>query len=103
LPQALSIGVDYRLFWTLTPKKLIPFVKAKEEEMKVKSMVMNNEAWLIGLYVQSAIASVFSKSYKYPKQPTGSDDRKGQTKEAEFKSQFEVFAKEFNKSLKNKK
>ena len=67
LVQALTIGVDYQTFWSLTPKKLTPFVEAFKqkrehatEEFRAKA---NFAAWLQGVYIARAIAVNFSKTY----------------------------------------
>jgi hypothetical protein len=59
------IGVDYDLFWTLNPKTMQPFIKA----FKLSQENKNAEAWLNGVYIRLAIASVFGKNSPYPKQP----------------------------------
>mgnify|MGYP001189189500 FL=1 len=102
LPQALSIGVDYKDFWELTPKKLQPFVKAKEQELQLQTKMVNYEAWLNGLYIRQAIASVFSKNGKYPEKPieTGSTDSNSQNTEMDFKAKFEVWAAIHNEKYK---
>lgn len=103
LPQALSIGVGYKDFWELTPKKLQPFVKAKEQEIELRTKMVNYEAWLNGLYIRQAIASIFSKNGKYPEQPIdtkGSTDRNSQQSEMDFKKKFEVWAAIHNEKFK---
>lgn len=65
LPNALMIGVDYDLFWTLNPRSLSPFVKAFDLKQKYDDGV----AWQHGVYVQQAIASCLNKSSKYPTKP----------------------------------
>lgn len=95
--------MGYKDFWELTPKKLQPFVKAKEQEIELRTKMVNYEAWLNGLYIRQAIASVFSKNGKYPEQPIadGSSDRNSQNKEINFKTQFEVWATKHNEKFKN--
>lgn len=75
MPQALSIGVDYQLFWTLTPRKLEPFIKAAKLRIDEKYKAINYSAWLSGMYVRSAIASAFNKNAKYPEQPFGEEKK----------------------------
>lgn len=62
LPNALMIGVDYDLFWSLNPKSLTPFIKAFELKQKYD----DSQAWLHGMYIKLAITSSLSKSSKYP-------------------------------------
>ena len=61
--------VPYDVFWHLNPKKLKPFEKAYETELEARQTRMNLDAWLHGLYIQHAVASVMSKSAKYPQKP----------------------------------
>lgn len=71
LPHALLIGVDYNLFWELSPSGLEPFNKAFELQQKN----INEQAWMHGLYVRMAIGSSMSKKVKYPKSPLGSSPK----------------------------
>lgn len=70
LPQALMIGVDYDLFWTLNPKSLKPFIKAFELSEKQEDMI----AWRSGMYIKLAIGSLLSKEIKYPTRPLSADN-----------------------------
>lgn len=69
LPQCLSIGISYELFWTLNPKKLQPFFEAEKIKQEQKYKDINYTAWLNGMYVASAISACFSKNTKYPEKP----------------------------------
>ena len=69
LPNALMIGVNYELFWTLNPKTLAPFVKA----FSLKQNYDDAVCWRTGMYISVAIASNFDKGTKYPKKPLSSD------------------------------
>lgn len=65
MPDALTIGVTYNLFWHLNPKKLKPFFKAFENKRKMR----DEESWIWwGTYGISALsvvlASAFSKDSK---------------------------------------
>lgn len=106
LPQALSVGVSYELFFTLNPKKLKPFVKARELNIKFESDRIHYEAWLNGLYVRLATASILSKGAKYPENPPSLSENHsdGQlSKEQAFKTRFEAWSKLHNAQIKNKK
>lgn len=63
------MGVPYDTFWHLNPKKLKPIEKAYELKLEAQQNRMNLEAWIFGLYNQHAVASVLSKSAKYPQKP----------------------------------
>lgn len=69
LPNALMMGVDYELFWTLNPKTLSPFIKAFELKQKYNDTM----AWQQGNYIRIAIGSCFDKNTKYPQRPFTSD------------------------------
>ena len=57
LPDALSIGVSYELFWHLNPKKLQPFFKAFE----LKEIREDQKMWAWwGSYGLSAFQTVIS-------------------------------------------
>lgn len=68
LPNALMIGVDYDLFWTLNPKSLSPFIKAFDLQQKYDDAL----AWKQGAYIKVAIASALDKHTKYPDKPFSS-------------------------------
>lgn len=65
LPNALMIGVNYDLFWSLNPKSLSPFIKA----FNLKQEYDDWMAWRNGLYIQMAIGSVLNEKNKYPTKP----------------------------------
>lgn len=69
LPNALSIGVDYELFWDLDPDTLQPFVKAFTLSQEHKDL----EAWRLGHYMQFAVGSMLSKDVQYPDKPFSYD------------------------------
>ncbi|MEG2717390.1 MAG: hypothetical protein RR961_08630 [Eubacterium sp.] len=101
----MRIGVPYELFWTLSPSKLKPFIKANEDRISEKNRIDNINAWRQGLYIREAIASCIDKKAKYPKMPFGEEDRiandpNQQDKIVEqraqlFSAQMEVFNQKF--------
>lgn len=52
MPNSLAIGVDYKLFWHLNPKKLKAFYKADEISLKRRDA----EMWHMGQYILSAVS-----------------------------------------------
>lgn len=72
MPDALSIGIEWNLFWSLNPKKLEPFAKAHKKRVKEQDAMIHS--W-IGSYGISAlifaISKCFNKSsqYEYIKEP----------------------------------
>lgn len=71
LPNALMMGVDYELFWTLNPKTLSPFIRAFE----LKELYDDRMAWLQGVYVKTAIVSAMNKECKYFEEPISIKNR----------------------------
>lgn len=104
LPQALSIGVDYNVFWTLTPEKLEPFIKVfkEREEREAESFQIesNFQAWLQGVYITKAISACFGKNVKYPSEPIRLKDE--EVKPIETVSKFEAWATAFNQQIDKK-
>ena len=93
LPDALMIGVDYDLFWTLTPKSLSPFVKA----FRLKQEYEDAQAWRLGGYIKMAIASSFSKNAKYPEKPLSMADKVIEAPMEVIKDKFLRHMKEVNR------
>ena len=93
--------VPYEIFWRLNPRKLKPFEKAYEMELEARQNAKNLEAWLYGLYNQNAIASVLSKSAKYPQKPFELFGGKKKTAQQEGMD-FERYVQQYNAQRKNK-
>lgn len=93
--------VPYETFWHLNPRKLKPFEKAYELEIEARQNAKNLQAWLDGLYVQNAVASVLSKSAKYPQKPFDLFNAKKKTVKEEGMD-FERYVQQFNAMRKNK-
>lgn len=85
----------------MNPRKLKPFEKAYEMELESRQSSMNLKAWLEGLYVQNAVASVLSKGAKYPKKPFELFGGKKKTAQEEGMD-FERYVQQFNAMRKNK-
>lgn len=71
LPNALMIGVNYELFWTLDPNTLAPFIRAFELKQEYDDRV----SWNNGVYVRLAIVSAMNKNQKYPTKPFTYEER----------------------------
>ncbi len=65
LPNALMMGVDYELFWSLDPNSLKPFVKAFSLKIEREDSIM----WQHGMYIRMAVGSVLNEKNKYPEKP----------------------------------
>lgn len=63
LPNALSIGVPYELFWHLTPNKLTAFYEAYKIEQKMK----DQEMWRMGMYVADALYATVCNAFLWKK------------------------------------
>lgn len=66
-------------FFHSTPNDIDIFIdqydKMKKREMEMAFENMKYTAWLSGLYVRAAVASVMSKKAKYPKKPFGEEQQ----------------------------
>ena len=63
----------------------------------------NGEAWMLGAYIQHAVASVLDKKAKYPKEPFAIDepntDGRMTAKQEKAKAAFMLFAERFNQKM----
>lgn len=93
MPDALTIGVPYDLFWHLNPTKLKPFYTAFENKRKIR----DEENWLTwGTYAMSMfsviLANAFNKNSqaKYIENPIYKQAKNnGQLTEEEKQKQIE--------------
>lgn len=104
LPGALQIGVDYGLFWQLTPKKLEPFLKAYESRQKEQLEFINIAGWVNGMYAGYSLGTAFGENVQYPEKPVqifqSEEDVQENTEwEAEY---FSAYAAMFNKQFEEK-
>lgn len=60
LPMALSIDVEWELFWHLNPKKINPFIEAHKKKLKEIDNLIHS--W-IGTYGISALTTAISKCF----------------------------------------
>lgn len=58
MPNALTIGITYDVFWHLNPKKLEPFVKSYENKKKIR----DEEMWYMGQYIMSSLDATVCNS-----------------------------------------
>ena len=100
LPQALTIGVDYDLFWSLNPRKLQPFVKSFKMKQKIKTEYINFQTWLQGIYFGKALVASLDKNQEYFKEPIDFQKIKEQkSQEESMAMKFEAWSIAFNQSL----
>ena len=66
-------------FFHSTPNDIDVFIdqydKLKKHEAEADFERMKYSAWLTGLYVRTAVASVLSNKAKYPKKPFGEEEQ----------------------------
>lgn len=66
-------GMHKREFMHCTPNDLYLFFEQKQkrmnDEQKMQADIMDHQAWLTGVYIQRAVASVMNKKSKYPSEP----------------------------------
>lgn len=98
LPQALTIGVGYELFWKLNPKKLKPFMVAFKQKKDEEIATINYTTWLQGRYNADAINCNFSKNGKYPDKPIDLSGKKETPKNKA--TRFSAWADAFNQQFK---
>lgn len=65
LPKALLIGMTEKQFWETNPRKM----KAYSEAYKLKRMEIDENNWMLGMYIRSAITSALDKRGRYPDKP----------------------------------
>lgn len=110
MPFALQIGITFDEYMDMAPEEFysraIIYRNQKEERINE-----NNEfAWLLGVYMQRAVSSVFSNKSKYPSEPIPmfSEEKEIEkvkeknNKEEIFKAQFTKWANDFNKKIKER-
>ena len=93
--NALAIGVPYNVFQHITPVRLEDFVEA----YKKQKIMRDEENWLLGIYVESAVATAVEHvlagrkaTSKYIESPILRDTKeKEELSEEEKKRQSELF------------
>lgn len=66
-PSLVAMGMTPDEFWNGDTRNIRAYRKAH----LIKRQLAEEEAWLHGLYVGSAIAAALSKDARYPEQPIG--------------------------------
>ena len=64
-PYYLSYGMSWDEFWNESPERLQAYWQANQYSIERR----NQELWLQGLYIRSAVASCLDKKSKYPENP----------------------------------
>lgn len=68
-PYMLNAGMPYELFWEGELSALNLYLKAWERKSRERAEHTDTNAWMIGSYVQIAVASTLNNKNKYPQQP----------------------------------
>lgn len=58
LPQALAIGVSYDEFWSMNPH----IINLLMEGHKLKMRMEDEQMWMFGIYIQSAVSVAIEKN-----------------------------------------
>lgn len=65
----MQLGVDAKEFWSLTPRKLQPYIDAFQEKEKRELEQLNFSAWLNGIYMGYCLTAAFGEHAEYPEKP----------------------------------
>lgn len=95
-PYFMAWGMTYKEFWEDDPH----LVKAYYEAHKIRNKTINQEMWIMGMYMQAAIGSCLDKKAKYPEQPLDIFPKTKEEKEAEAEAQRQKIIKHFDEILK---
>jgi hypothetical protein len=97
--------VSYETFWGLNPRKLEPFQKKRELEVKERAIALDNLAWSVGSYVLDAMAVFLSKTHPtYPEEPRSMNSTPNAPKGEKMTdgARFAAFAAEHNKQMRQR-
>lgn len=108
MPYAISIGVDYRSFWGLTPHSLGIITEGYNIALNRQIEQENVMAHLQGAYIREAIISTVgnmfssktSKKYDYPEKPYDLN-LDGKREERETEGQLELFRTQLTTAMDN--
>lgn len=67
----MAIGIPYKLFWELNPRKIKPFYEAH----KIKNKELDQEMWVMGAYIHNAVLSAVEKNLAGSKAKTSYIER----------------------------
>lgn len=98
--------MSYETFWKLNPRKLEPFQKKRELEVKEKATTLDELAWSVGSYVLDAMAVFWSRQHtQYPAEPRSMNSTKNAPPGEEMSdgARFAAFAAEHNKQMRQRK
>ena len=84
-PYYMSWGMTWDEFWNESIDRLQAYWQANQFSIERR----NQELWLQGLYIRSAVASCLDKKFKYPEKPQRVTEMTDAEAEAESKRKLE--------------
>jgi hypothetical protein len=105
---ALSWGMSWDQFWFGDMDIVLSYRKKRKLEQEEQQILMDTNAWLIGVYVQKAVNSVLVKEVSYPKIPYYQAKLEEQNKTEEELAtekflQLDSWKRTINKNMKSEK
>lgn len=93
----IANGMPYDLYWYGDMDAIYPYIEKIKYDRKREIDVLDTSAWLIGRYVQVAIASVFDTKHqiKYPAQPTSHEAKTQEEKTIETYQRLKAWSNTF--------
>lgn len=97
------------MFWHLNPKKLEPFFEAYQANVDIEYEKIRIASHQTGLYVRTAVASLFNKNVEYPSVPFGTESEENTSqqdsgaKPLTDAEKFEMWMIVHNEQLKRKR
>lgn len=88
----MSWGMTWDEFWNGSLDRLGDYWQANQFSIERR----NQELWLLGMYMQAAIASTLNKKAKYPEKPYRITEMTDEEKEVENKRKVEQFREILN-------
>lgn len=100
----MNLGIDHDRFWSMTPEKIRPYVRACEEKEKRYLERENMLMWVNGIYIMYALAAVLGEDCSYPEKPlqifrSDTDDDASAARDAEL---FGAYAAVYNRNFREK-
>ena len=91
-PFAMSWGMSWREFWFESLDRLHDYWQANQFSIERR----NQELWLQGLYIRSAVASCMDSKHKYPDKPHRITPMTEAEQDAENKRKVEQMREQLN-------
>lgn len=69
LPAAVRFGIPYETFWRLTPADMFIYQEQYRQKQAETCRLIEEQAYIQGIYTSLAIGAALSKNVHFPKQP----------------------------------